>query len=177
MWQSYSCTAPLYSSNYLTIWMSNDVIYTKSVCISFQKTWAVQFDVTEPGDTVISTQDTILYLKNLLMLSSIVFLEWLDKKNMKKNFKQRTPFPLATNSNGTRKPKSYTRNSFRVEHRAGLHFEHRNHETEHTLCFARRSASVRLYLSFHPCSQLCLFISPHHSPINSGPFICQHLRH
>lgn len=50
-----------------------------------------------------------------------------------------------------------TRNSFRVECRADLHFEHRNHETEHALCFASRSDSIKLYSSFYPCSQLCLW--------------------
>lgn len=80
------------------------------------------------------------------------------KKNPKQlyNLKQRIPFS-PTNSNWTRKCKSYTRNSFRVECRADLHFEHRNHETEHALCFASRSDSIKLYSSFYPCSQLCLW--------------------
>lgn len=69
--------------------MYNDVVYASTVRISFQKMWAVQFDVTEPADMIISTQGTNLYLKNLLLLSSIAFLEWLDKKNTKKNFKSK----------------------------------------------------------------------------------------
>lgn len=76
--------------------MCNYAIYAKTVSLSFQKKWAVDCDITELADTVISTQDTIFHLKNLLTLFSIVFLEWLDKMNMKKpqlyNLKQITPF-------------------------------------------------------------------------------------
>lgn len=90
-------------------------------------------------------------------------MTWQNEHEKKKVFtisSKEHLFPLPTNSNGTRKYKSYTRNSFGVEHRADLHFEHRNHETERALCFASRSDSIKLYLSFHPCSQLSLWLAP-----------------
>lgn len=59
-------------------------------------------------------------------------------------------FSPPPNSKGTKKYKSYTRNSFRPGHRADLHLEHRNRDTELALCSASRSDSIKLYLSFHP---------------------------
>lgn len=99
IWQSYSCTELLYSSNYLVIWMYNYVIYAKTFSLYFQK-WAVEYDITELADTVISTQDTIFHLRNLLAHFSIVFLSHLIKWTWKKNpnnfitSSKEYPFPL-----------------------------------------------------------------------------------
>lgn len=121
--QIYSCTEPLYSSSYFIIRRYNYPIYAKTVSMSFLKR-AEEYNITEPPDTAISTWDTIPHLKNLLTLSSIVFLEWRDKTQKEPyNFATSSKmhlFPLPSNLNGTRKYESYTRNSFRTEHRADL---------------------------------------------------------
>lgn len=105
-------------------------------------------------DTVLSAQDTIFHLKIYLHFSAFCFWSVLTKWTFKNcqffNLKQRTLFSPPPNSKGTKKYKSYTRNSFRPGHRADLHLEHRNRDTELALCSASRSDSIKLYLSFHP---------------------------
>lgn len=153
IWQSYSSNNVFIFlkllNNYL-IWIYNYVIYGKTLSLSFQK-WAVEYNTAELWHSPKCSR-YIFSSKNLLTLLS--FWSVLTKRTLKNcqffNLKQRTLFFPPTNSKGTKKYKSYTRNSFRPGHRADLHLEHMNGDTELALCSASRSDSIKLYLSFHP---------------------------
>lgn len=177
IWQSYSSNNVFIFlkllNNYL-IWIYNYVIYGKTLSLSFQK-WAVEYNTAELWHSPKCSR-YIFSSKNLLTLLS--FWSVLTKRTLKNcqffNLKQRTLFSPPTNSKGTKKYKSYTRNSFRPGHRADLHLEHRNGDTELALCSASRSDSINcICLSTLLTALLVISLSPG----QTGPFTCQHLLH